>query len=101
MRTNLNICLCNATLVWYISELFNLEKIELQNNENSVKEWCWAFKNQFKNSAAVILISFTFIKYTMTDAQNHWKSSIYIQIILHYVKLVNIKSVENQLIFIY
>ena len=29
VRTNLNICLCNTALVWYISELFNLEKVDL------------------------------------------------------------------------
>ena len=37
----------------------------------------------------------------MTDAQNHWESSAYVQIILHHVKSVNIESVKNQLIFIY
>ena len=101
VRTNLNICLCDVTLVWYISKLFNLERVDFQNNENSVKKWCQTLKNWFKKSAAVTLISLTSIKYTMTDAQNHWESSVYVQIILCHVKSVNIESVENQLIFIY
>ena len=38
VRTNLNICLCDAALAWYISELFNLERVDLWNNENSIEE---------------------------------------------------------------
>ena len=38
VRTNLNICLWSASLTWYTSELFNLERIGLWNDKNSVKE---------------------------------------------------------------
>ena len=98
---NLNIYLWGAALAWYTSELFNLERVDLQNNENSVEEWCQTLKNWFKKSAAVTLVSLTSIKYTITDAQNHWEPFIYVQTILCHVKSVNIESVENQLTFIY
>ena len=78
VRMNLNICLWEASLIWYISELFNLERVDLWNNENSVEKWCWVLKNWFKELAAVIFASFTSTKYIMTDAQNHWESSIYV-----------------------
>ena len=101
VRINLNTYLHDASLIWYTSELFNLERVGLQNNENSVKEWCWALKNWFKKSASVVLVSLTSTKYTMTDAQSHWEPSVYVQTILHHAKSVNIDSVENQLTFVY
>ena len=38
VRTNLNICLYGAALAWYTSELFNLERVGLWNDKNSVEE---------------------------------------------------------------
>ena len=101
IRTNLNICLCDAALAWYTSELFNLERVDLWNNKNSVEKWCQALKNWFKKLTAVDLISLTSTKYIMTDVWSHWESAVYVQMILHYVKSANIESVKNQLTFIY
>ena len=101
VKINLNICLQSASLTWYISELFNLKRIGLQNNENSVKKWCWALKNWFKKSAAVTLISLTFTKYIMTDIKSHCEPFVYVQTILYHAKFANINNIENQLTFIY
>ena len=38
VQINLNICLYNSALTWYISELFNLEWVDLCSDKNSVKE---------------------------------------------------------------
>ena len=35
---NLNTCFCDSALTWYISELFNLEWVDLHSDENNVKE---------------------------------------------------------------
>ena len=40
VRINLNTCLHGASLAWYTSELSNLERVGLQNDENGVEEWC-------------------------------------------------------------
>ena len=40
VRINLNTCLRGASLAWYTSELSNLERVGLQNDENGVEEWC-------------------------------------------------------------
>ena len=40
VRINLNTCLCGAALAWYTSELSNLERVGLQNDENGIEEWC-------------------------------------------------------------
>lgn len=78
VRINLNTYLQSAALAWYTSELFNLERVSLQNNENGVKEWCQVLKNWFKKSASVALISLTSIKYIMTDTQSHQELFIYV-----------------------
>ena len=98
---NLNTCLCDAVLMWYTSELFNLKWIEIQSDFNEVKKWCCVLRNQFKELTAVVLHNLTFMKYIMTDAQSHWEFSVYVQIIICHVKAANLKSVKNQLTFMY
>ena len=98
---NLNTCLHGSALAWYTSELSNLEWVGLHSDENSVKEWCWALKEQFKELTSVTLFNLTITKYTMADAQSHCEPAVYIQLILQHAKSANIDSVENQLIFVY
>ena len=101
VQINLNTCLRGSALAWYTSELSNLERIGLRNDENGVEEWCQALKNRFKESAAVSLASLTSTKYTMADARNHREPAAYVQTILRHAKSANIESVENQLTFTY
>ena len=56
---------------------------------------------RFKKFIEITLSHFIAEKYILINARNRKKSSKYIQIIVRYIKFVNIDNVENQLIFIY
>ena len=49
----------------------------------------------------ITFIHFIAKKYILINARNQRESFEYVQIIVHYIKFININNVENQLIFVY
>ena len=101
VRTNLNTCLRDLILAWYTAELFNLERVGLRADENSVEEWCKALTSRFKESTSIALFYLMHEKFSYADAASHKEPVVYVQTMIRHAKSCNIDSVYNQLTFAY
>ena len=50
LRQNLNSCLLGKADMWYTEELAHLSRLDLQNDNNGVVEWCNALESRFRDS---------------------------------------------------
>ena len=100
VKTNLNTALRGTALLWYTTELSDLEKLGLRAG-NDIEEWCKVLLRRFKESTGVALSHLTAEKYTLADARNQREPSGYVQAVVRHAKSANIDNVENQLTFAY
>ena len=100
VKANLNTALRGTALLWYTTELSDLEKLGLRAG-NDIEEWCKVLLKRFKESTGVALNNLTSEKYTLTDARNKREPSGYVQAVIRHAKSANIDNVENQLTFAY
>ena len=88
-------CLRGSALIWYTTELTDLEKRGLRNA--TVKEWCETLITTFKEQTSVALQNLQSERYTMADARKQVHPRSYVQKILRNAKAAQMTSVHNQL----
>lgn len=94
VKANLNTALRGTALLWYTTELSDLEKLGLRAG-NDIEEWCKVLLRRFKESTGVALAHLTAEKYTLADARNRREPSGYVQAVICHAKSANIDNVEN------
>ena len=98
VKTHLNTALRGTALMWYTTELSELEKLGLRAGDD-VEQWCKTLTKRFKESTGVALNHLTAEKYSVADARNKREPAGYVQSVIRHAKAANIDNVENQLTF--
>ena len=90
LQESLKLCLLNKTDCWYTEKLSHLIRVDLQNDNKDVEEWCKTLKTKFLNLFSCELLALKLLHYTINDVWC-WKDFIdYIQNIVLYRKNINI-----------
>ena len=98
VKINLNTCLQNIVLIWYIDELTVLKRFELRQIDLT-KKWINLFKKRFKFNQFVVINSLIAERFFIVDVRNDRESFSYVQQIVSYVKNVNFDFIYHQLIW--
>ena len=98
VKINLNTCLQNIVLIWYIDELTILKRFELRQIDLT-KKWINSFKKRFKFNQFVVINSLITKRFFIVDVRNDRESFSYVQQIVNYVKDVNFDIIYHQLIW--
>ena len=98
VKINLNTCLQNIALIWYIDELTILKRFELRQIDLT-KKWINSLKKRFKFNQFVVINSLIAKRFFIVDVRNDRESFNYVQQIVNYVKDVNFDIIYHQLIW--
>ena len=96
IRINLNICLFDYALIWYISKLKTLSRADLRNLSLE-KDWIKKLKLRFKFNHSVVIDALVFERYILVDVRNDRKSFNYVQQIVSHVMNANFQNTHQQL----
>jgi hypothetical protein len=88
-------CLRGSALIWYTTELTDLEKRGLRNA--TVKDWGETLIATFKEQTSIALQNLQSERYTVADARKQIHPRTYVQKVLRYAKAAQMTSVHNQL----
>ena len=100
IRINFNICMIDTALIWYISKLKILKRVDFRNLDLK-KDWIKKFKLRFKSNHFVVINVFIVERYTIIDVRNERESFDYIQQIVSHAMNVNFQNTHQQLIWIW
>lgn len=78
-----------------MTELSQLKRDFLRQDENGVEKWCNNLIICFKELNEIALAKFTAEKYTIQDARNQQKPTEYVQTITCHAKRADIESTYN------
>ena len=98
VKINLNTCLQNIALIWYIDELTILKRFELRQIDLT-KEWINSLKKRFKFNQFVAINSLIAERFFIVDVCNDREPFSYVQQIVNYVKNVSFDFIYHQLIW--
>ena len=98
VKINLNTCLQDIALNWYIDELITLKRFELRQIDLT-KKWINLFKKRFTFNQFVVINSLIAERFFIVDVRNDRESFNYVQQIVSYVKNVNFDIIYHQLIW--
>ena len=96
---NLNICMIDTALIWYISKLKTLRRVDFRSFDLK-KDWIKKFKLRFKSNHFVVINVFIVERYTIIDVRNERESFDYIQQVVNHVMNVNFQNIHQQFIWI-
>ena len=98
IRINLNICFFDYALIWYISELKTLNRVDLRNFFLE-KDWIKKFKLRFKLNHFAVIDALVFERYILVDVRSDRESSSYVQQIVSHVMNANFQNTHQQFIW--
>ena len=98
VKTNLNTCLQDIALIWYIDELTALKRFELRQIDLT-KKWINSLKKRFKLNQFVAISSLIAEKFFIADVRNDRESFSYVQQIVNYAKDASFDTIYHQLIW--
>ena len=104
IKQNLNICLRDYVLIWYIIQFINLKRKILRTIKliiNDKKRWVTQFEKKIQLIHSKTLNNLLKKRYKITNARNHHEFFEYMLNIINHVKNVNFYNVFNQLTFVY
>lgn len=96
VRTNLNTCLRDDSLIWYTVKLTKLERLVLRQINN---QWIRMLIKWFKSNHSAAINALIRERYILTDLQNQRESFAYIQSMISYAKNASFDSQFHQLIW--
>lgn len=86
LRTNLNTCLREKALIWYIVKLIELKRLALRQID---EQWIIMLVKRFRSNQIVAMNALIKKRYILINLQSERELSAYVQIMINHVKDVS------------